>query len=397
MSLPLIAGADFFTARAGAYRQPRDDVLFVRFARPASVAACFTRSALPAAPVLWSQTALKNNRGRAAGLLVNAGNANAATGAEGTKTARALARAASAYTSSAAETILLASTGIIGEILPPQPIIASLKTARPASWQNAAAAIMTTDKSAKYASARAQIDGAPIVLAGIAKGSGMIAPDMATMLSFIFTDASLPPPVLRAALKEHLPDSFNAISVDGDTSTNDTLMLFATGAAQHKPVRRFTDPRLAEFRKALGHIMTALAKQVIRDGEGAKKLIRVIVSGAAAKREAEKIARAIGESLLVKTAIAGADANWGRIWMAAGKAGVKLNAATAAISAGGVMLARKGRAQALSKSQQNQLARHLAGDEIEIAFSAGAGRARAQFWSCDLTHDYISINADYRS
>jgi glutamate N-acetyltransferase/amino-acid N-acetyltransferase len=254
---------------------------------------------------------------------------------------------------------------------------------------------MTTDTYPKGATRQAELGGAAVTVNGIAKGSGMIAPDMATMLAFVFTDACIPPGVLQTLLTAAVRDSFNAITVDSDTSTSDTVLLCATGAVRHPKVAAPDEPRLCGLRAALGEVMVDLAQQVVRDGEGAEKFIAIDVSGAASRAAARRIGLAIGNSPLVKTAVAGADANWGRIVMAVGKAGEKADRDRLSIRIGGIEVARDG--MVVPGYDEAPVARHMKGREIEIAVDVGVGRGRATVWTCDLTHGYIDINADYRS
>ena len=295
---------------------------------------------------------------------------------------------------------MLASTGVIGEPLAYERIVAHLPAAEAAlselAWDDAAAAIMTTDTFPKTATRTASIQGVPVTLNGIAKGSGMIAPDMATMLAFVATDARIPSGVLQTLLNRSLKRSFNAITVDSDQSTSDTLMLFATGqGTPHAPVATPGGPGLRDFRAKLEDLLRDLALQVVRDGEGARKLIQITVTGAVNEKAARRIALAVADSPLVKTAIAGEDANWGRIVMAVGKAGQKANRDALAIDIGGVTVARDG--VRVEGYDETPVAAHMKGQEINIAIDVGVGRGRATVWTCDLTHGYIDINADYRS
>ena len=295
--------------------------------------------------------------------------------------------------------VFVASTGVIGEPLPRDRIPDALPALRArvaeTSWRAAARAIMTTDTFPKAATRTAAIDGAPVVVNGIAKGSGMIAPDMATMLAFLFTDAALPPAVLQPLIAAATRESFNAITVDGDTSTSDTVLAFATGAARHREIESARDPALADFRRAFRAVAVDLAHQIVRDGEGAGKFVTIRVTGAASARAARRIGLSVANSPLVKTAIAGADANWGRIVMAVGKAGERADRDRLAISIGGVPVAEDG--QVRPDYDEAPVAAHVAGEEVEIGIDVGVGRGRATVWTCDLTHGYIDINADYRS
>jgi glutamate N-acetyltransferase/amino-acid N-acetyltransferase len=298
--------------------------------------------------------------------------------------------------------VLMASTGVIGEPFPKDRVVAGLDRLvaglDAAAWPAAAQAIMTTDTFAKGATRSAEIAGVTVTLNGIAKGSGMIAPDMATMLAFVMTDAKLPAALLEKLLRLGNERSFNAITVDGDTSTSDSLILAATGKAKHAAVPadlRPGDPMIRNFRAALDALLIDLAQQVVRDGEGASKFVTIKVAGAASRRAARRIGLAIGNSPLVKTAIAGADANWGRIVMAVGKAGERADRDRLAIRIGGIEVARAGRAA--PGFDETPVARHMAGQEIHIDVDVGVGRGTATIWTCDLTHGYIEINADYRN
>jgi glutamate N-acetyltransferase/amino-acid N-acetyltransferase len=373
------------------------DLMLVEFAPGTTAAGVYTRSLCPSAPVEWCRQILSG--GKARGLVVNSGNANAFTGTKGDQTVEATAKAAAEILGAKPRDIFIASTGVIGNILPydaiPQRLPALAKSLVAGAWHDAARAIMTTDTFAKGASRTARIGDSKVTIAGIAKGSGMIAPDMATMLSFVFTDAKIPSDILQAVLKRGADRSFNAITVDSDTSTSDTLMLFATGQAKHPKVAAASDRLLADFRRAVEEVLTDLATQVVKDGEGASKFITIDVTGAASARAARRIGLSIANSPLVKTAIAGEDANWGRIVMAVGKAGEKADRDRLSISMGGVPITQDG--QLLPDYEEAPVAAHLKGREVNIAVDIGIGRGRARVWTCDLTHEYIAINADYRS
>ena len=297
------------------------------------------------------------------------------------------------------ESVFVASTGVIGEPLKAQPIIDALpglhRNLAAGGWEAAARAIRTTDTYSKGATRSAKIGGVEVTLNGIAKGSGMIAPDMATMLAFVFTDANLPAAVLQTLLKGAVGRSFNGITVDGDTSTSDTVLAFATGQAAHPPIASAGDARLRDFRRQLDDLTLDLAHQIVRDGEGATKFVTISVTGATSAKAARRIGLAIANSLLVKTAFAGEDANWGRIVMAVGKSGEKADRDRLAISFGGIAVAEKG--AAVAGYDEAPVARHLKGSDIDVAVDIGLGRGRATVWTCDLTHAYIDINADYRS
>jgi len=397
--LPPLAGVRLATAEAGIRYKGRPDVMLALLPEGSTVAGCFTRSKTRSAPVDWCRENLA--RGVARAIVVNAGNANAFTGKAGEATVRATADAAARRIGCQPAEVFVASTGVIGERLDPQPIVAALdgllSGAGEDRWADAAAAIMTTDTFPKLATASARLDGRRVTLNGIAKGSGMIAPDMATMLAFIVTDAALPARVLQALLSRSADRSFNCITVDGDTSTSDTLLLCATGAPALRPkgLRSASDPRLKDFVRALDAVALSLAQQVARDGEGAQKLIGIAVRGAESDLAARRIALSIANSPLVKTAIAGEDANWGRIVMAVGKSGEKAERDRLAIRIGGVSVARRGMAD--PSYREAEVLPHMRGREIEIAVDVGVGGGKAKVWTCDLTHGYIDINGSYRS
>jgi glutamate N-acetyltransferase/amino-acid N-acetyltransferase len=396
--LPALAGVRLSARACGVRYKGRTDVCLIEFAPGTAIAGVLTRSLSPSAPVDWCRQALKGGKARA--ILVNSGNANAFTGKLGKASVERSVKATAAALACARDQVFVASTGVIGEPLPDERITAALPDLigdlRADRWADAAAAIMTTDTFPKSATRTARIGNVDVRINGIAKGSGMIAPDMATMLAFVATDAKLPAPVLRALLKQASDKSFNCTTVDGDTSTSDTLLLAATGAALgHARIVSAGDRRLADFRAKLDDLMIDLACQVVRDGEGASKFVTIEVTGAASDAAARRIGLAIANSPLVKTAIAGADANWGRIVMAVGKAGEKANRDKLKISIGGVKVAAQG--QRVAGFDEAPVARHMKGSEIAIAVDVGIGRGRAHVWTCDLTHGYIEINADYRS
>jgi glutamate N-acetyltransferase/amino-acid N-acetyltransferase len=396
--LPPIAGVRLAARACGVRYQGRTDVCLLEFAAGTTVAGVFTRSLTAAAPVEICRANLAGGKARA--ILVNAGNANAFTGAAGMAAAKRTAKAVAERLGCQPGRVFVASTGVIGEPLPDDRIIAGLDgligDLGPANWRVAAEAIMTTDTFPKVATRTATIDGATVTINGIAKGSGMIAPDMATMLAFVATDAKLPAAVLQPLLRRAVDRSFNAITVDGDTSTSDTLLLCATGQGpRHAAVQQPGDRRLADFRAKLEDLLVDLACQVVRDGEGASKFVTVTVTGAASDAAARRIGLAIANSPLVKTAIAGEDANWGRIVMAVGKAGEKADRDRLRIAMGGITIAENG--QRRPDYDEAPVAAHMKGREIDIAVDVGVGRGRARVWTCDLTHGYIDINADYRS
>ena len=396
-ALPEIPGVLLAAGACGLRYKGRSDVMLAELASGTVIAGVFTRSLTAAAPIDWCRTALKTGRVRA--IVVNSGNANAFTGRVGDLAVADTVKAAAKVVGCSKNQVFVSSTGVIGEPLPVERLTKALPrlhkklSAKP--WKAAATAIMTTDTFAKGATRTTQIDGVKVTLNGFAKGSGMIAPDMATMLGYVFTDAKIAQPVLQKALKAATDKSFNAITVDSDTSTSDTVLLCATGKARHKPVTSLGDPRFQEFRQALESLMIDLAQQIVRDGEGASKFIEVTVTGAASASAAKTIALAIANSPLVKTAIAGEDANWGRIVMAVGKAGEKADRDALDIKIGGVQVTMDG----LRKPgyDETPVAQHMKGQEIDISVDVGVGRGRATIWTCDLTHGYIDINADYRT
>jgi glutamate N-acetyltransferase / amino-acid N-acetyltransferase len=397
-ALPPIAGVRFATIAAGVRYAGRTDVMMALFDRPAAVAGVFTRSKCPSAPVDWCRAHLEGGRARA--LIVNSGNANAFTGGVGAAAVAEVAEAAAKAIGATPSEIFMASTGVIGEPLEPTRITrvidALAADAREDALLAAAKAIMTTDTYPKIATARAKLGDGEVVINGIAKGAGMIAPDMATMLAYVFTDAAVAPAALQAMLSKSVEGSFNAITVDSDTSTSDTLMIFATGAAQGAArIEDAADPRAAEFKRALDKLLRNLAHQVVRDGEGARKFITVNVEGAATRRAAKRIAFSIANSPLVKTACAGEDANWGRVVMAVGKAGEKAERDKLDVSFGKIRVAHAG--QRDSSYDEAAASAYMKRDEIEITANLNLGRGRATVWTCDLTKEYVAINGDYRS
>ena len=404
--LPAVAGLRLATLETGVKYHGRDDLLLAVVDQGAAAAGVLTKSTTPGAPVVWCRERLQAGAAPRA-LLVNAGNANTFTGANGARHVYETCAAAAKQLNCSPEQVLAASTGVIGEPLPVKKIIDAMPRlakalaansdstdstapADSAAWSRAAAAILTTDTFAKGATATAAIDGVKVTINGIAKGSGMIEPNMATMLAFVFTDAAVEPPALDACLRAAVAQSFHCITVDGDTSTSDTVLLFATGAAANR-----TTVALDDFQRALNRVCADLAVQVVRDGEGASKLITVQVRGGEDDAAAQRIAKCIANSPLVKTAIAGGDANWGRVVMAAGKSGQRLDPARLRVAIGGVTVAAHGaRVDDYNEAPLNQ---HLRGDEVLIEVDAGVGDGRACVWTCDLTRGYIDINADYRS
>jgi glutamate N-acetyltransferase/amino-acid N-acetyltransferase len=396
-AVPAIAGVTLGTAEAGIRYRAREDVTAFAFPPGTAVAGVFTRNRCPGAPVDWCRAALAGGRARA--LVVTAGNSNVFTGRAGQDACLATAEATARILGCKPREVFLASTGVIGERLPTEKLTAVLPglfaALRPDAWPDAARAIMTTDTFPKAAVRTARIGGQTVTIAGIAKGSGMIAPDMATMLCFLATDAKLPPAVLQAALKAGVDRSFNATTVDSDTSTSDTVLLFATGQAKHPRIPAEGGPLLREFRAALADLLLDLALRVVRDGEGAQKLIRIDVTGATTARSAKRIGLSIANSPLVKTAIAGGDANWGRIVMAVGKAGEPADRDRLSVSVGGVWMAKAG--GLVPGYDEAPVVAHMQGREIAIAVDLGLGSGKSTVWTCDLTHGYIDINGAYRS
>ena len=393
-----IAGVRFATAEAGIKYKNRTDVLLVAFDPGTVVAGVFTRSKCPSAAVDWCRAQLAGGSARA--LVVNSGNANAFTGVKGRQSVEMTADLAAKAIGCRSEEVFLASTGVIGEPLDAAKfsgVLDTMATKMAATpWLDPAKAIMTTDTFPKLAGATLDLDGAQIAISGIAKGSGMIAPDMATMLSFVFTDAPVSAAVLQALLSRHVRTSFNAITVDSDTSTSDTLMAFATGKANGvAPITSLEDPRAEALGDALHDVLFDLAIQVVRDGEGATKQVAVHVEGATSDDSAFRIAKSIADSPLVKTAIAGEDANWGRIVMAVGKAGEPADRDRLSIRFGDVLVARDG--ERVPSYDEARTSAYMKGEELEITVGIGIGDGRATVYTCDLTHGYITINGDYRS
>jgi glutamate N-acetyltransferase/amino-acid N-acetyltransferase len=393
--LPPVAGVRLAVGEAGIRYKGRSDVLLAEFAEGTTVAGVFTKNLCPGAPVTYCREVLQG--GLARGLVVNAGNANVFNGIAGIRAVEATATAAAKALNVAPESIFLASTGVIGEPLPAQKIVAVMDRLQtqlqPGGLAAAARAIMTTDTFPKASTRTARLGGTEVRISGIAKGSGMIAPDMATMLSFIFTDAAVSAPALQAMLTKSVDHSFNAITIDSDTSTSDTVLLFATGEAGNQPT---DDPaHLADFRRALGEVTHELAMLVVRDGEGASKLVEITVDGAVSNHSAKRIALCIANSPLVKTAIAGEDANWGRIVMAVGKAGEPADRDRLGIAIGGIWMAKAG--GVVPGYNEAPVVAHMRGQEIKIDVDIGLGAGRATVWTCDLTHGYIDINGSYRS
>ena len=398
--VPPVPGVRFATAEAGIKYKGRTDVWLALLDEGTQVAGVFTRSKCPSAPVDWCRENLKQGSARA--VVVNSGNANAFTGLKGRDSVALTGKIAAKAAGCKPEEVFIASTGVIGEPLDASKfegvLEACAKRVADGPWIDAARAIMTTDTFPKALSRKAKIDGHEVVLAGIAKGAGMIAPDMATMLSFVFTDAPIAAPVLQALLSKGVKGSFNAVTVDSDTSTSDTLMLFATGKAAVRGVPAITeigDARLSGFKRALNSLLLELAHLVCKDGEGARKFVEVRVAGAASSRSAKRVALSIANSPLVKTAIAGEDANWGRVVMAVGKAGEPADRDRLDISFGDIMVAQQG-ARAPSYDEA-AVSAYMKGEHIIITADLGLGRGKSTVWTCDLTKAYVEINGDYRS
>ena len=396
--MPAIPGMRLATAAAGIRYAGRTDVLLTLFDSGTTTAGVFTRSKCPSAPVEWCRAHLKAGKARA--LVVNSGNANAFTGKSGRDACKFTAQIAARAIGCKPADVFLASTGVIGEPLKAQAFDGVMEglvaRAQTGDFLAAASAIMTTDTFPKVATATAKIGKVKVTINGIAKGAGMIAPDMATMLSFVFTDAAISAAALQALLKDGVTDTFNAVTIDGDTSTSDTLMMFATGKAIGAPrIARATDPRLKDFKKALHTVLANLSEQVARDGEGARKLVEIVVEGAVSKASARRIAMSIANSPLVKTAIAGEDANWGRVVMAVGKAGEPADRDRLSIWFGGIRVAHKGTRD--PGYDEATVSAAMKKPEISLRVALGMGKGRDRVLTCDLTKEYIAINGDYRS
>lgn len=395
--LPAVAGVRFATAEAGIKYKNRTDVLLVEFDAGTTVAGVVTRSKCSSAAVDWCKDNLGGGQARA--LVVNSGNANAFTGSKGKASVEKTAAIAAAAIGCEPSEVFLASTGVIGEPLDAAKFEGVLDTMATrlsdGPWMDPAKAIMTTDTFPKLSGAIVEIDGVEVRINGIAKGSGMIAPDMATMLSFVFTDMPISAQALQALLSQHVQTSFNAITVDSDTSTSDTLLAFATGKADVAPIESAEDPRVEAFGAALHDVLFDLAIQVVRDGEGATKQVSVHVEGATTDASAFRIAKAIADSPLVKTAIAGEDANWGRIVMAVGKAGEPADRDRLSIRFGDLLVAKDG--ERATGYDEAATSAYMKGEELEVTVNLGLGFGAATVYTCDLTHGYITINGDYRS
>lgn len=398
--MPALRGVRMATAAAGIKYKNRTDVLLMVFDKPASVAGVFTKSKCPSAPVDFCRANLGGGVARA--VVVNSGNANAFTGVKGKAATELTAKSAAAAVGCSENEVFLASTGVIGEPLDATKFAGVLGDmqgmAEADFWQEAAKAIMTTDTYPKVATRTAEIGGVVVTINGIAKGAGMIAPDMATMLSFVVTDADIDPAALQSLLSAGVGPTFNSVTVDSDTSTSDTLMLFATGAAAEDGQVKVThadDERLSSFRAALNDLLKDLALQVVRDGEGARKMVEVTVTGAENDVAAKKIALSIANSPLVKTAVAGEDANWGRVVMAVGKSGEMADRDRLAIWFGGVRVAVNGERDPDYSEAETTAVMRL--EDIPVKVDIGLGEGKATVWTCDLTKEYVAINGDYRS
>lgn len=395
-ALPAVSGVQCAIGCLGLYRHARDDLLVFTFPEGTSIGGALTNSSTRSADVDWCRAGLK--RGEARALVCNAGNSNAFTGEAGLAKNAATVAAVTQALGCRPEDVFLAATGVIGQPLPPLIIADALPALWPRrgapDWQRAALAFSTTDTFPKGAGAISEIGGARVAISGIAKGSGMIAPNMATMLAFVFTDAALAPKVAQGLVDRLIPGTFNSISVDGDTSTSDTFLLLATGASGAPQIEDLSDPRLAAFEVALRGVLKDLALQIVRDGEGAQKLIEITVEGAKDEASARRIAFAIANSPLVKTAIGGGDANWGRVVMAVGKSGEPIDLSRLAVRFCGHWTARDGGAIAYDSAKVDAA---LAKAEVEVLVDVGLGTGRARVWTCDLTRGYIEINGDYRS
>lgn len=398
--MPPIAGVQIGIGRAGFYRHERLDVLVMRFAKGTSCGGVFTRHGVGSAPVDWCKKQLETSGGEGVqALVVNAGCANSFTGKPGADAARRVAGAIAKRFDCRQRDVMMASTGVIGVLLDDGKITSRLAEIdhRMAddAWADAATAIMTTDTFPKGATATAKIDGKTVRINGIAKGSGMIAPDMATMLAFVATDAAIAPKALQTLVSLYTRNTFNAVTVDGDRSTNDTLLLFATGASNAPRISRAGDHRLADFREKLEALLLDLALLLVRDGEGATKFVRINVTGAESAASARKIARTVAESPLVKTAFAGEDANWGRIVMAVGRADEPVNRDRMKVTFGKLVAAQDGLVS--PTYSEARMSAYMKKQELEVGIDVGVGRGSATIWTCDLTKQYVAINGDYRS
>ncbi|HEY8572122.1 bifunctional glutamate N-acetyltransferase/amino-acid acetyltransferase ArgJ [Phenylobacterium sp.] len=399
-AMPPIAGVEMATGRAGFYKHEREDLLVMRFPEGASCAGVFTRHGVGSAPVDWCKRHLTASKGEGVrALVVNAGCANSFTGKPGADAVRRVCSAVAKRFDCRQRDVMVASTGVIGVLLDDAKIVHRLPEVEgrlnPDGWQGAARAIMTTDTFPKGSYREAKIDGVTVRIGGICKGSGMIAPDMATMLAFVATDADIAPAALQILLSLYTRNTFNAVTVDGDRSTNDTLLLFATGKSGAPRITRAGDRRLADFREKLEEVLLDLALQLVRDGEGATKFIKVTVKGAQTAASARKIARTVCESPLVKTAFAGEDANWGRIVMAVGRADEPIDRDKLSVWFGPLVAAHEGLVS--PTYDEAKMSAYMKNQELEVTVDVGVGRSTAVMWTCDLTKRYVEINGDYRS
>ncbi|NDF12980.1 MAG: bifunctional glutamate N-acetyltransferase/amino-acid acetyltransferase ArgJ [Proteobacteria bacterium] len=396
-NLPNIAGITLAAYAANLRYKNRDDIMLAVFEPGTTVAGVFTKNSMPGVPVDWCRKILPKGKARA--LVVNAGISNVFTGKKGKRTVEVTAKTTAKLVGCKPEEVYISSTGVIGQPIPDNKLVAALpilhKYLTPTAWERAARAIVTTDTFAKGITKKVKIGNTTVTINGFAKGSGMIAPDMATMLAFVFTDAKIPAKLLQKLLSEDTKDSFNSITVDSDTSTSDTVLAFATGKAKHPAISTLGDAKLALFRKAFREVMIGLAQMVVMDGEGITKLVKITVNGAVNSGSARRMALAIANSPLVKTAIAGSDANWGRIVAAIGKSGEKANRDKTSIWIGKALIAKNGE---LNPSySEGPTATYMKGREIDIVADVGVGKGSATVWTCDLTHRYIDINVGYRS
>ncbi len=394
--MPVIEGVTLRVAKAHYKQWDRADLTFVELAQGTSVAGVFTQSACASSEVEMGRDQVRSGAARA--LVVNAGNSNAFTGYRGREAVEQIMSQVAEHLDCASGEVFVSSTGVIGVPLPKDKAregVEKALNAEPCGWEEATLAIGTTDTFTKGANASAVVDGKTVHLCGIIKGSGMIAPDMATMLGYVFTDAAVAPEFLQQLLDRANGETFSCITVDGDTSTSDTVLAFATGKAGNNPISSFEDAGADAFAAALTDVCRQLAQLVVRDGEGASKFITIRVSGAVSDESAHRVGLAIANSPLVKTAIAGEDANWGRVVMAVGKAGEPADRDKLSIAFGGIWAAKNG--LPVEEYDEEPVAHHLRGAEIDLTVDLGVGEGSSTVWTCDLTHGYISINADYRS
>ena len=395
-SMRSIPGINIYTYSANLYKNSRPDVLFFLFDDELNIAEVFTQSKTRSITLDWNEKNLK--KGKVKAIIINAGNANTFTGDAGAKAMHKLVNFISQKFDILSNKIFVASTGVIGEPFPFKKIINAVSKfdkAKKSNWLNAAKAIMTTDTFPKVSEASAMIDGKKVTIKGIAKGSGMIAPNMATMLGFIFTDANINRSVLQSILSEINEETFNTISVDGDESTNDTVMLISTNSSKHKNIKNKNDRKLKDFVLKLKNVMGNLSEQIVRDGEGATKLVNINVSGAKNTNSAKSIARSVAQSPLVKTAIYGEDPNWGRIVMAIGKSREPINKKKLKIKIGSEIVAKNGTQS--PAYNESKLKNYMKNDQIIISIDLGIGKSTAKMMTCDYSYDYVRINASYKT